>query len=100
MSSPNFRLELSPLAQQDLIGILRYTGETWGRDQLFVYRAKLHEALQSIRRNPDMGHPSDELPQTHRLYFVGSHVIVYRNAGPVIAVVRILHRRMSLTKNL
>jgi plasmid stabilization system protein ParE len=65
-----------------------------------VYREKLHEAFQSIGRKPDIGHHSDELPQTHRLYFVGSHVIVYRTAGPVIAVVRILHQRMSLMKNL
>jgi toxin ParE1/3/4 len=100
MSSRNVRLELSPLAQQDFIDILRYTGKTWGRDQLLVYRDKLNESLKLIGQNPHIGHHSDELQKTHRLYFVGSHVIVYRTSGQVSSVVRILHQRMSLTKHL
>ena len=38
-------LRLSPIAQDDFIGILRYTGETWGHDQLVAYRDKLDAAL-------------------------------------------------------
>jgi toxin ParE1/3/4 len=99
MSSPKFRFELSPLAQQDFIDILRHTGKEWGQDQLIVYRNKLKESFDVIRQHPQIGHQTDELPKTHRLYFVGSHVIVYRTLGPIISVVRILHQRMSLTKN-
>jgi toxin ParE1/3/4 len=100
MSSPKLRFELSPLAQQDFIGILRHTGKEWGQDQLIVYRNKLTESFDVIRQHSQIGHQTDELPKTHRLYFVGSHVIVYRTLGQIISVVRILHQRMSLTKNL
>ena len=37
-------------------GILRYTGETWGHDQLVAYRDKLDAALQAIALNPALGH--------------------------------------------
>ena len=72
MSSPDGprKLVLSPAARQDFIDILRYTGETWGRGQILVYRDKLDEALQRISR--------------HRGF---------------VAVVRILHQRMSLTRH-
>lgn len=99
MSSRNLRLDFSPEAQRDFIGILRYTGKTWGRDQLLMYRDKLNDALQMISQDPRIGHQSNELPPTHRLYYVGSHVIVYQTPGPSIAVVRILHQRMSLARN-
>lgn len=99
MSSPNYRLVLSPKAEQDIEGILRYTGETWGDRQLIVYRDKIADALNGLLRNPGSGHLSADLPDTHRLYPVGSHVIVYRTNERIIEVIRILHRRMSLIRN-
>ena len=98
MSSPDpgRKLILSPRARQDFIDILRYTGERWGHEQLRVYRDKLDDALLRIGRNPAIGHRSPELPHTHRLYLVGAHLIVYREHGSAVAVVRILHQRMSL----
>jgi len=71
-------LKLSPKARQDFIDILRYTGETWGQNQLLIYRDKINAALQAISHNPQMGHRRDDLPPTHHAYLVGSHVIVYR----------------------
>jgi len=94
------KVVFSPRARQDFIDILRFTGETWGQGQLHVYRDKINDALQLVARNPAMGHRSAELPETHRLYFVGSHVIIYRDQDSSIAVVRILHQRMSLTRHI
>ena len=99
MSSHRHLLKLSPEAQKDFASILRYTGERWGRSQLLTYRDKLHGALMLLGGNPALGHPSAELPATHRLYFVGSHVIVYRTREEVTEVVRILHQRMSIPRN-
>ena len=98
MSSPDYRLVLSPKAEHDIENILRYTGATWGEKQLIVYRDKIADALHRLLRDPGSGHFSADLPDTHRLYPVGSHVIVYRLKGRVIEVIRILHRRMSLTR--
>lgn len=99
MSSPERprKIVLSPRARQDFIDILRYTGESWGQGQLHIYRDKINDALQLIARNPGLGHRSPELPETHRLYLVGSHVIVYRDQETTLAVVRLLHQRMSIS---
>jgi len=63
------------------VHFVRYTGKRWGRAQLLAYRDKLNvnDALAVLSQNPEMGHQSAELelPGTHRLYFAGSHVIVY-----------------------
>lgn len=99
MSSRKVSLKLSPAAQTDFAGILQYTGERWGREQLLVYRDRLDGALKMLAGNVGLGHHSPELPATHRLYFVGSHVIVYRTRGEVTEVVRILHQRMSVVRH-
>ena len=96
MSSRHNRLELSKRARTDFIAILRYTGKTWGRAQLLEYRDMIHEALERIRQTPGIGHGSADLPATHRIYLVGSHVIIYRTQADTVSVARILHQRMSL----
>jgi toxin ParE1/3/4 len=100
MSFPEPRLTLSPAAQEDLIGILRYSGEKWGLEQVVVYRDRLDTALLLIGRNPRIGHSGAGLPETHRLYSVGSHVIVYRVLQNAVEVIRILHERMSILRHL
>jgi len=97
MSSRSLPVRLSRKARQDFIDFLRYTGETWGPNQLEIYRDKIDEALQTIGRNPDLGHKREDLPVTHRAYLVGAHVIVYRIEAQGLGVVRILHQRMSLS---
>ena len=92
-------LKLSPKARQDFIDILRYTGETWGERQLQAYRDKIDGALQAISHNPQLGHSRNDLPPTFSAYLVGSHVIVYRDLGAAIGIVRILHQRMSLARH-
>lgn len=92
-------LKLSPKARQDFIDILRYTGETWDQQQLMTYRDKIDDALQAISNNSQLGHRRDDLPTTHLVYPVGSHVIVYRAGEASIGVVRILHQRMSLSRH-
>jgi toxin ParE1/3/4 len=98
MSSHKHPLRLSPEAQKDFASILRYTGERWGREQLLIYRDKLNDALLLLAGNSGLGHQSGELAATYRLYLVGSHVIVYRAGADATEVVRILHQRMSLTR--
>ncbi len=100
MPSRSLPIKLSPKARQDFIDILRYTGQTWGPQQLALYRDKIDGALQAIGRNPQAGHRRDDLPDTHRLYFVGAHVIVYRTEDSCVGVLRLLHQRMSLSRHL
>lgn len=51
--------------------------------------------LQLIGGNPQMGRRRDDLPETHRSYLVGSHVIIYRIETDHVGIVRILHQRME-----
>ena len=92
-------IKLSPRARADFIDILRFTGETWGRDQLIVYRDKINDALLARSHNPQLGHCRDDLPTTHLVYPVGSHLIVYRPGEDSLGIVRILHQRMSLSSH-
>jgi len=96
MSSPEYRLVLSAEAEEDLENIIRYTGEQWGERQIEVYRSKLDAALMALQTNPASGHSSADLPDTHRVYRVGSHIIVYRLKDDIIGILRILHKRTSL----
>lgn len=71
MSSRRSPVRLSSKARQDFINILRYTGETWGLNQLKIYRDKIDQALQMIGNNPEIGHRRNDLPETHRASLVG-----------------------------
>lgn len=97
MSSHKKTLKLSAAAQNDLIDILRYTGEQWGEQQLLAYREKLHQAFQTLINYPYLGYPEDNSPSAyHQCYLVGAHVIVYRTQKNTIEVIRILHKRMRI----
>jgi plasmid stabilization system protein ParE len=65
MSSRSLPVRLSKKARQDFIDILRYTGQTWGPNQLEVYRDKIDDALQALGHNPELGHKREDLPTTH-----------------------------------
>ena len=93
-------LKLSPRARQDFVDILRYTGETWGQNQLLLDRDKINDALIAIAQNPKLGHDRLDLPSTHLAYLAGSHIIVYRIIGDSIGIVRFLHQRMSVAKHI
>ena len=92
-------ISLAPKAQQDLIDILRYTGETWGQAQLLTYRDKINEALRAISANPQLGHRRGVLPATRLACLVGSQIVVYRIVAAKLGIVRILHQRMSLIRH-
>jgi toxin ParE1/3/4 len=100
MSSPKYQLQVSPQAQQDIIDILRYTGGNWGQEQLVIYSVKLDTAILTIGQHPEIGQRIPEISETHRSYLVGSHIVVYRIQDDVVAIIRLLHQRMSLTRNL
>lgn len=90
-------IRFSPRARQDLIGILRYTGETWGIKQLHAYREKIDKALLTISREPMLGTQMGAATSQQMLmrFLVGSHLIVYRIELTGIGVIRILHQRMQ-----
>lgn len=95
MSQDERSIILSPQAEQDFVGILQYTFQTWGEQQMNIYRAVIDKALLTIRQNPEIGHRRPELSKNHRSFPAGRHVIFYRVASNRLYVSRILHERMD-----
>jgi toxin ParE1/3/4 len=100
MLPPDLPLILSPQAEDDFAAILQYTLETWGEDQVYVYRAVFDKALLTIQKNPQIGHRKTELSTEHRTFPAGRHIIFYRITQNAIYVSRILHERMDYGRNM
>lgn len=100
MLLPDLPLILSPQAEEDFADILQYTLETWGENQVYVYRAVFDKALLTIQQNPQIGHRRTEISQNQRTFPAGRHIIFYRIAPNAIYVSRILHERMDYERSL
>jgi toxin ParE1/3/4 len=97
----SLELALSSLAEQDLIGIARYTLDTWGERQLEKYRSLLNQAFLDLARDPKRSRtkPRPELFSGCRSYHVGSHIILYRVNEDRIEIARVLHESMELERH-
>ncbi|MUG91181.1 hypothetical protein F7734_01175 [Scytonema sp. UIC 10036] len=95
MSKENYILYLSGRAKKDYKKIQRYTKNSYGKEQVLKYSAMLKECLEKIRDNPMLGHFRSDIPQTHKAYNAGEHVIVYRLENQTVYVVTILHGSMD-----
>lgn len=94
-SSPEYYLELSQEAYDDLISIQNYTYSAHGENQFNKYEALLDKAMQHLLNYPFSGHERDDIPNGYLAWNVGEHVMIYRIDEPKIYLVRILHRRMD-----
>jgi toxin ParE1/3/4 len=95
------RYVLSPAAQADLEQIWDYTYERWGLHQAEEYLRELQHAIERAATHPRIGRACDEIRSGYRKLAAGSHMLFYRVTGEdVIDVVRILHRRMDVDRNL
>jgi toxin ParE1/3/4 len=91
---PSFRL--TKKARDDLIGIARFTENTWGRDQRKFYLKQLDAAFHALAENPDLGRSCNEIRQGYCKYRKDSHVIFYRlGTESTIEIIRVLHKRMD-----
>jgi toxin ParE1/3/4 len=93
------RYVLSPRAQADLSDIWDYTAERWGVDQAEAYIRLIQHAIETVVDDPRKGRPCDEARLGYRKYPVGSHMIMYRDQGTAVDIVRILHSRMDFEQH-
>jgi toxin ParE1/3/4 len=94
------RVFLRPAARADLEDIARYTETTWGRRQRDLYLTAIDAKLGALAANPKIGKPRDAVRAGYRSSRVGAHVIFYREFPEGIEVVRILHQRMDVRRQL
>lgn len=100
MSPHNITLILSKRSIQDLEDILLYSFQKWGQQQMNIYQSALDTGLITINKNPLIGYKHQNLPNNYRIFGINQHIVIYKIIDTTIFVIRVLHSRMDLEKNL
>jgi len=93
-------LTIRPRARRDLREIWRYSRTTWSRDQANRYLATLNAAIQTLRSQPGLGRPCDDISPELQRRSVERHVIFFRIKDDAIIIARVLHGSMSAVDHL
>lgn len=88
--------ELAPRAAADLLEIVRYSKQKWGRVQAQRYREELDLALQQLGVSPSRGRSRETVAPGLRSCPVAQHLAFYVLRKSRVIVVRILHPRMNV----
>lgn len=91
---------LSPAAERDLEAIWVYSVEQWGAAQADRYTNTLTTAFAELVQSPKTAPACDHIRMGYRRRSVGRHMIYFRITDYGIAVVRILHDRMDVSRQL
>tara|TARA_B100001989_G_scaffold229149_1_gene186377 strand:+ start:377 stop:670 length:294 start_codon:yes stop_codon:yes gene_type:complete len=95
------KIELSKLAQQDLIDIWLYSLEEWGITQADMYLDQIDNALNTLTHNPEIGINSNHIRENYRKFKINRHFIWYKIVRQkTIYVVRILGEEMDYKSHL
>ena len=84
---------LAPAAQRDLEDIWDYTAAQWSAAQAETYLRGLQSVLDTIVAQPQIARERREFDPPVRLHPYQSHLIIYREAGEYLDVLRVVHRR-------
>lgn len=84
------RVERSPPAEEDLLGIWAYIAQD-SPDAADGQLRKIEEALNLLAATPLLGEEQADLPGALRRFVVGSYLIFYRPIEDGIEVARIFH---------
>ena len=93
-------LILSPAAREDLVAIRQYGTLNWGKTRSDQYLDTLKEAIWSLLEHPETGRTRAELSSEIRSLPVSSHVIFYRIQREQLEIIRILHARQDVSRNI
>ncbi len=95
MSVHRLRFAVTEDAAIDLEDIQTYSLTQWGHDQARQYEDALERAFATLREQPHLGIPRDDLLDGLRGYTVQSHIVFYLIVGDTLVVQRALHQRMD-----
>lgn len=93
-------LQFSPRALSDIESIWEYTAEEWGVEQADDYLLALHQTIGLLRLNPRLGRDMSDVGPGYFKFPTASHAIYYRLNSGTLYIVRILHKRMDMERNL
>jgi toxin ParE1/3/4 len=92
-------LTFSPAAAADIGAIWDYTALNWGMDQADRYVDDIHSACVALADGERTGRSVD-VRDGYLRYLVGRHLIFFRQDGPGIVVIRVLHQSMDVERHL
>lgn len=93
--------ELTFEAEEDLLGIARYTIKTWGEAQARVYNAALKMAFSAIGANPDKGRVFFKTRPELRCLRAEHHYVFYLiEESNVPLIVAVFHENMDLVSRI
>lgn len=92
-------LVLSPAAELDLDHIWDHTAEHWGPDQADHYTGEIMETCYTLASGVRLGRPVD-VRAGYLKFPSGAHMIYFRNHSDRLEIIRILHQRQDVSRNL
>ena len=91
---------LTPAAQADLSEIWDYTATHWGETQAERYTRDIRATCEGLGDGTLVGLSAEDVRPGYRKIGVGSHVMYYRERAGTLEIVRILHRRMDVSRHI
>ncbi len=89
------KIHKQALAEQDIIGIWRYSFENWGEAQADKYHDQLSSTFTVIAENPSIGVDCAFVRKGYRKYHVRRHLIMYRTNKTTLYIIRVLGDEMD-----
>ena len=94
------KIHVGELAENDLIGIWRYSFEEWGEIQADKYLDQLDSGIKKLAHNPELGMKRDYVRDGYRVSFIGSHAAYYTATPDTVHIIRVLHGSMDPDRHL
>ena len=92
--------KLSEAASQDIERLLDQSIIDFGLLQTEAYYNDLTHCLSLLAENPEMGTGADDIRAGYRRFPHESHLIFYTIQDEHILIIRILHKRMDVSRNI
>ncbi len=93
-------VELTDAAARDIEQILDRSVVDFGLHQTELYYHSLKNCLELLGENPNMGSSADDIRPGYRRFAHESHVVFYQDTGRGVLIVRVLHKRMDISKHI
>lgn len=87
---------IRPAARADLSAIWLEGAANWGPDHAGRHTDGLFALFDLLAAFPAMARERPEFVPPVRIHPSGAHLVIYRQAGPGVEIIRILHARQDL----
>ena len=94
------KLLLTEHAISDLLEIEAYSIEQWEKRTATKYLKDIESSLQLIRKDPDILHAFEGLPEELQFYRVNKHLLVCDVRPTSIVVLTVIHGSMDIPNRL